>query len=825
MTMKQLLSALLLFATGSLGAQEPCLTDTILPQVGRRGSTVDVVATGSFLRDAQEVIFYQPGIRCTRFEELAEISGIHSKGPDHTAPAEPGTALKLTFEIAPDAPLGEHQLRIRTRDGLGEMVTFWVTPFPVIMEENPFADTDKARNDTPEFAQPIPLNSTIAGYLPLLFPQDYDFYRVECKGGQLLTVEAVAQRLGTLHYEGMNDAALAIYDAAGKELARNDDNSLFGADPWVSVRIPEDGTYIIEMRQQMDYETGRRHYLLHVGTWSRPGLTYPLGGQAGKRVELSLLGTGKTVQVDLMANPGPYEAAYQEIWTEGAPTPNRIHVAPFPDHFEADGYEISHEMPFAINGRIETEGEVDWYRFRAGKGERYRVRTYGKTLHSELDPRIWIKPAEGNPDKQTWDVDDSLWPEHDLVGHHYREQIQDRLDPIFMFEPREDGEYLLGIGDTRRQSGPEHVYRIEFQPHVDGAQVYFEAYPSQDEHIRDRVVVFQGHGYSRPLGIQNGFGSDYSGKLSLRVPNLPAGVSVEVPEFTAADARIPIFVHADASAKPGGHLLDLVVEPVDPEARAGFRGGFAQAIPATQRRGGYAMVFNKTRKLALAVVEGAPFHLEIEPPKVGLVQSGEVSLRVKVKRLEGFAGAVYCEADWLPEGVAKQPPLVIPAGVDAADYKLSAQRDAKPGIYPIAITGRENEVAGGSVRSAAGYHYVMSAPVKLEVSEPYLTVTLARAAIERRTVGEIVGKIQHHKPFEGEAGVALGRLPFGVRQVEPFPKVKAGDTEVRFRVEVTADCLVEQYRDLYCEVAIPVEGQLIRQQTGNGILRVDPERK
>ncbi|MCB1244262.1 MAG: hypothetical protein KDN04_16150, partial [Verrucomicrobiae bacterium] len=126
--MKKRLLISLLALSGSLEAQDPGLTDTILPQVGQRGTTVEVVATGNFLRDAREVLFYQPGIRCTKFEKLSKIAGIHSKGPDHTIAAEPGTALKLTFEIAPDAPLGQHQLRIRTRDGLGELVTFWVTP-------------------------------------------------------------------------------------------------------------------------------------------------------------------------------------------------------------------------------------------------------------------------------------------------------------------------------------------------------------------------------------------------------------------------------------------------------------------------------------------------------------------------------------------------------------------------------------------------------------------------------------------------------------------------------------------------------------------------
>ena len=35
----------------------------------------------------------------------------------------------------------------------------------------------------------------------------------------------------------------------------------------------------------------------------------------------------------------------------------------------------------------------DWFRFRAKKGERYRVRTYAATLGSSLDARIWIRPT------------------------------------------------------------------------------------------------------------------------------------------------------------------------------------------------------------------------------------------------------------------------------------------------------------------------------------------------------------------------------------------------------------------------------------------------
>lgn len=821
-------------------AQFGYTVEVLYPQIGQAGTTVDVTIEGNFLHDPQGVLFYQPGIRCTKLEPITAVphfqTGVERK-------VEPGRAAKLTFEIAKDAAPGEYQMRVRTRDNLSELVTFWVTPFPVVHEKHPWTDRDSSdgtptRNDSPKHAQSTPLNSTVCGYLPAGPPQDDDWYSVECQAGQRLAVEVLAARLGTFHYSGMNDPAVSIFDEQGRLLGRNDDNALHTQDPVVSVITPEDGRYYIHLRQQMDYETSMRHYAMHVGTFARPLVAFPLGGQVRKPFDITLLGDAAgPLQMSIVSNktPGPFEASHHDLFhaaqsSPAPPTSNTIQLATFGDVYEADDQTsltapqpIGEALPIAINGRITSEGEVDWYQFAASKGERYRIRTYGKTLDSELDARVWIRPAPGNPSGRTYDVDDSLWDPHDLVGHHYREQIKDRLDPIFMFEPDADGEWLIGIGDTRREFGPHHVYRVEFQPHVDSAFVYFPQYPSQAKIVRDRIVLFPGHSYMHPMAVQPGFGSTYDGALQLRALNLPEGVTMEAAPFTQDAGIIPVLFSATQDAQVGAETIDLVVEPVDPQARANFRGGFIQVIPATQRRGGYAMCFDRTRKMALAVVEGAAFDLSIDRPRIPLVRNGELALKVNVTRHTGFDGDVYCEMDWLPEGVSKQPPLIIRSGETEAVYRLRATSNATPGEYPVSITGREN--SGGIVRTGAGLHYVCSPSVALTVGEPYVTIQLARAAIERQTIGEIVAEITHHKPFSGEATLQLGRLPFGVEQVQPYPKIKAGDTSAELRVKVTADCLVGQYKDVFCNVTVTDGGQQITQQTGSGVLRVDPERR
>jgi len=101
-------------------------------------------------------------------------------------------------------------------------------------------------------------------------------------------------------------------------------------------------------------------------------------------------------------------------------------------------------------------------------------------------------------------------------------------------------------------------------------------------------------------------------------------------------------------------------------------------------------------------------------------------------------------------------------------------------------------------------------------------VNFQRAAIERGKSGELTASLTHHRPFTGKASAKLLRLPHGVRQLEPLPQITVGDKTCAFRVEVTHDALVGQYKELAAEITILENGQPMRQQSGSGTLRVDP---
>ena len=117
-------------------------------------------------------------------------------------------------------------------------------------------------------------------------------------------------------------------------------------------------------------------------------------------------------------------------------------------------------------------------------------------------------------------------------------------------------------------------------------------------------------------------------------------------------------------------------------------------------------------------------------------------------------------------------------------------------------------------------------PPRSSISEspnPTSPSTSARLRGTRKR-GEITATIQQKKPFPGSAKATLLRLPKGVKAGRTGPEITAKDTEVVFHVQADSDALLGIYKEIACEVTVSDKGQSIHQQTGSGILRVDPAR-
>lgn len=774
----------------------------VLPRGGTRGKTVEVVFTGTYLADPKEVLFYSPGIKATAI----------------SAGEKPDTTVKARFLIAPDCPLGEHILRLRTATQLTEAITFWVDRFPTVME----TERKAGENDTRETAQPIFSDTNVEGQIHPGGKADIDYYKADFRKGERISVEIDAVRLGTVYQGGESDLAARILDGTGKELARNDDNALHVQDPILSIVAPASGAYYVEIKQQIYNAPRQAWYRAHIGTFTRPTGIYPAGGQAGSQQAARILGDPTGERTETIALPkklGDFEY-YSGSANEQPPSPNILRVSPYPNvlKIEGDAPTPVPALPAALNGILTKKDAADTFQFTAKKGQEWRIRVYARTLGSPMDPRIWIRGAD-NP-KHLLDADDAKPAEIGLLTWRGTWHTKELLDPAVLFKPPADGAYMLGIEDSRGSAGPDDIYRIEIEPAQDAVYTHISMSDGYQLPRVNGLIVPQGNRWTLDVQLAPGLGNNYKGEIELEALGLPRGVTMTAPRFPKGSLRGPVQFTAAPDTEPQAALIQLLARPVDKTAH--LETGSRQTFSEYNTGGDHPWHFMFVDQFALAVTQAAPFHIDLEQPPIPIGQNGSLELKVKLTREKDFKGAIDIQPDWLPPGVSKAGTFTIAADKTEAAVTINANPKAASGVYQIAMNATTTDTGDGY--TGIGRVRASSKFVELRISEPYLTMTLSRASVERGQKGQITATIQQQKPFPGSAKATLVRLPKGVKAVEPAPQITAKDTQVVFHVQADSDALLGLYKEIACEITVSDNGQSIHQQTGSGILRVDPAR-
>jgi hypothetical protein len=207
--------------------------------------------------------------------------------------ANPALAHRVTLEvsIAGDAEPGQRVLRLQTPVGLTNPLVLVVGQVPELLE--------KVNKETPADAElaitlPVTVNGRlvpgdVSGRLaPLRQPGQYragdvDRYRFPARRGQVLVASASARALMPYLGDavpGWAQTTLTLYDARGGELAYNDDWR-FDPDPVLRFEVPEDGEYVLEIKDALF--RGRDDFVYRITIGELPFITdmFPLGGRAG----------------------------------------------------------------------------------------------------------------------------------------------------------------------------------------------------------------------------------------------------------------------------------------------------------------------------------------------------------------------------------------------------------------------------------------------------------------------------------------------------------------------------------------------------------------
>lgn len=733
----------------------------INPAGGQRGAEVEVTITGERLNDAKGLLFYSPGI------EVAALDA-----------AEKGK-VKAKLRIAADCSLGEHPLRLWTATGVSDLFLFQVGSFPELNEKEP--------NNDAAHAQPIALNTTVNGVIK---DEDIDYFAVEAKKGQRITAEVEGMRLGL----GMFDAWVAVLTKDGHQLAANDDNALLQQDPLASVVAPEDGTYLIAVRESTWGGSDKCLYRLHVGTFTQPLVAFPLGGQAGHELAVTLVSDSAeplTKTVRLPDAPAEKYPVFAEQDGVTAPSANAVRVSPFPnvlasvpnnDREHATATDLP--LPVAFNGVLAEQQSAGFFKFKASKGDQLDVTVWARRLRSPLDSAITLYDAKG---KQLASNDDAAGP-----------------DSYLRFKPPEDGEYFLAVRDQLGRGGPAFAYRVEV---TRAAPQVALSIPEvvKDTQERQTIVVPRGNRFATMLHARR---SDFEGEFKPESSDLPAGVSLAAGAL-AADAMPAVFEAAPDSAVEA-KLCALNVSAADPAKPVS--GKIEQSVELIHGQNNAVYLQRQVDKLAVAVAEEAPCKIEIVPPKVPLLQGGAMSLKVVATRRDDCKAPISIAMLYNPPGIGSDATITIPADKSEASIPLSASADAKTSAWKIA--------AVANVDSANGKVWVSSQLADLAVAKPFVTAEIERANVEQGQPATVVCKMTQNVPFEGKAKVQLLGLPN--KTSAPEMEITAADKEVRFAVATDAASPVGQHKGLFCQVTFDKDGEPLVENTGQGgVLRID----
>jgi hypothetical protein len=758
-----LVVALFVCAGPSIAAS-PTVT-SVMPRGGQRGTEVNVTFGGARLADAQELMWYTPGIAVTKLEAKEN-------------------QVVATLKIAADCTLGEHAVRLRTASGLSELRTFWIGALPVVDEKEP-------NND---FAAPqaIPLNCTVHGTIT---SEDVDYFAVEAKKGQRISVEIEGLRLASNPNVGTFDPFIAILDAKRFELATSDDTPLLRQDGCMSVIAPADGKYIVQVRESAYRGNAVCHYRLHVGTFPRPLSVYPLGGKPGEEVAFRFLGDpgGEIAKKIKLPNEQADRFALHCDDAGGmSPSGIPIRVNDLPNVLEAEPNDSPPQatkgtVPCAFNGIIEKANDHDHFRFAAKAGQTFDVTCFARRLGSPLDPVIWVLNPAGA----------AITSNDDIPGSP---------DSYFRFAAPTDGEYVIGVRDHLLKGGPTYAYRIEVAPVAPRVAV---ALPQFAQFSQDRqwIIVPRGNRYATLVTTSR---ADVGGEVTVEAGGMPAKVSVSTETVAPYMGLTPAVIEAAADAPIAGSLADFVAKPVDPKqpftSRFRLHSELVYGTPNNATYWGY-----DAPKVAVAVAEAVPFKISIVEPKVPLVHNGSMNLKIVVERQSGFTGPITIYPLYNPPGVGSAGAATIAANQNETILPLNANTGAPVRKWKYVVWGVAT-VGNGPV-------WVSSQLANLEIAPPYLALNLERAMGEQGKSTTLYGKVQVTTPWDGPAKVQLIGLP--AKATAPVVDLVKDAKEIAFPITLDPAAPAGQHKNLFCQVVITQNGEPVVQNIGSSELRVD----
>ena len=563
------------------------------------------------------------------------------------------TKLTAKVQFGPNTPAGMQLMRLVTSYGIGPDRVVWLDDLPIVQA----VAAAKERST----AQVVTAPTLVQGKVDA---EKADWFRLKVAPGQTLVFEVIGRRLGSAL-----DPQVTLFDLSGRELKKGHSNDAPGlqGDPRLIYRFAEAGEVLVQVRDTAWAGGGDFHYLLRIADCPVATCAMPLAVKRGSKTQVGFVGprldSVTTVEVEGTVNPYLEAIQINPKGTTGqVGTPVMVHMSDFEEKVEVEPNDTVEkaqliEVPSGVSGRIEKRGDVDRFKFKAAKDQRFIVEGHTASMGSPAEVLLTIQDAKGAK----------------LVETNPAQAA--RLD----WKAPADGEYLVQVEHLHLWGGTDEAYRVTVTPFEAGFTVALQADRFEVRHdgTLDIPVLVTRQDYAGPIEISARGPAGITGSLTIAQgqpakPAEPAGIlKLNCPSNVQLGAY-PLLVlgSADVNGKKLAKAASVL---------GVIRGGMAN-LPFPPQ--------SWENQATLAVIERAPFLLTAKlDPATPVAPGKEATLVVNVKRATGFDGEVALSVAGLPANVTGAA-VTIAKDKTEARIVVKAAANAAEGKAALVVSGK-----------------------------------------------------------------------------------------------------------------------------------------
>jgi hypothetical protein len=477
------------------------------------------------------------------------------------------TVILLEITIDETAAPGPREIRIMTPTGISNPLLFYVGRLPEFsrtpMKISPVQMLGKEqlalrKRPAKEAETTITLPCTVNGQIA---SGEINRYRFSADKGDRLVISTLARQLIPYIADavpGWFQPVLSLHNADGDEIAYNDDYQ-FKPDPVILCEIPKAGDYVLSITDSI--YRGREDFVYRITIGRTPFITelFPSGARAGEKISAEMNGWNLDDAKLILPDPHTKEGLHPVCAERRGTLSNLIPFAldTLPELMESrsnndpqTAQEVT--LPVIINGRIETPGDQDVFRFNARKGDILVAEVNARRLDSPLDSLLTLTDSDG---RLIAINDDHSDPGSGLNTHHADSYIRTELPA--------DGTYYVQLTDTAHHGGPASTYRLRLSP------------PQPDFALRTEPSHFDVRGNNASVNVYAIRKDGFNGPITLRLTEPVAGFDAR-PVTLPANAEKIAFNIRDT----GKNLKGVIPAVITGTAQINGKPETRQAVPA-----------------------------------------------------------------------------------------------------------------------------------------------------------------------------------------------------------------------------------------------------